>query len=401
MRQYIKTIITIAVTAAVTFSVTAITFRLSDADFKIGNGSSDRLKMKIDAINTYLEENYLYDDVNYYRANTAAIKAYVESLEEPYTHYYTKSEFEDYLSGIEESYVGIGVVISADTENDKIRVISPFYDSPAYKAGIKPGDFITGVDGEKYNSSQMDECISAIKSGEEGTSVNITVERGGKELEFTVERSEIVENSVTSEMLDNNIGYISITGFNKSADFAGNSTSSEFETEIKKLQDSGMQKLIIDLRDNPGGVLDEVCAVADYILPEGVITYTKSRNGERKDYNSDKNELDIPIAVLINENSASASEILAGALKDYDRAEIIGKQSYGKGIVQSVLPFTDGSGISMTVSEYYTPKGVSIHGVGVEPDYEVELPGELKDEHVILLPRDKDTQLQKAIEILK
>lgn len=401
MRQYIKTIITIAVTATVTFSVTAISFRIRDVELGVGYSTSDKLKMKIDAINTYLEENYLYDDVNYYKANSAAIKAYVESLEEPYTHYYTKSEFEDYLSGIEESYVGIGVVISADTENDKIRIISPFYESPAYKAGIKPGDYITGVNGKRYTSSQMDECINAIKGGEAGTSVDIVIERDGKELEFTVERGEITENSVTSEMLDNNIGYISITGFNKSASVAGNSTSSEFEAEIKKLQDSGMKKLIIDLRDNPGGVLDEVCAVADYILPEGVITYTKSRDGERKDYNSDKNELDIPIAVLINENSASASEILAGALKDYDRAEIVGKQSYGKGIVQSVLPFSDGSGMSMTVSEYYTPDGISIHGVGVEPDYEVDLPGEYKDEHVFVLPRDKDTQLQKAIEILK
>ena len=401
MRQYIKTIITIAVTAAVTFSVTAITFRLSDADFKIGNNSADRLKMKIDVINTYLDENYLYDNVNYYKANNAALKAYVESLEEPYTHYYPKHEFENYLSGIEESYVGIGVVISADTENDKICVISPFYDSPAYKAGIKPGDFITEVDGRKYTASEMDACINAIKDGKSGTSVDVTIERDGKELSFNVERGEITENSVKSEMLDNDIGYISITGFNKSKELTGSSTSSEFKTELEKLKKDGMKKLIIDLRDNPGGVLEEVCIVADTLLPEGIITYTKTRSGERDVYSSDKNGLDIPMAVLINGNSASASEILAGAIKDYGTGKIVGKQSYGKGIVQSVLPFSDGSGMSMTVSEYYTPKGVSIHSVGVEPDYVVDLPDEYKDEHIYLLPRDKDTQLKKAIEILK
>lgn len=391
----------VLVTATVTFCVTAVAYRIHDTGVGIKADSADKLKLKIDVINTYLDKNYLYDNIDYDKANNAAIKAYVESLEEPYTHYYSKEEFKNYLSGIEESYVGIGVVISADTELDKICVISPFYDSPAYKAGIKPGDFITGVDGKRYKGSQMDECINAIKGGKAGTQVTVTVERDGKEIEFKIERGEIIENSVKSEMLDDGIGYISVTGFNKSTNSTQSSTSTEFKAEIEKLLDSDMKKLIIDLRDNPGGVLEEVCTVADMILPEGIITYTKTRAGRKDVYKSDKNGLDIPIIVLINENSASASEILTGAIKDYGKAKVVGKRSYGKGIVQSVLPFSDGSGMSMTVSEYYTPNGVSIHGIGIEPDYEVDLPDEYKDEHIYILPRDKDTQLKKAIELLR
>ncbi len=401
MKTYFKIIITAAITAVITFSATSVFFMMRQMDVTAGGGNSKTLIRKIETVNTYLENNYLYDNVDYEKANDIAVKAYVESLEEPYTHYYTADEFEAYMSHVEESYVGIGVIISADTENDKIVVVSPLKDSPAYVAGIKPGDFITEVDGTKFDASGMDACVSAIKNGKEGTKVEITVERDGKTIKYDIERKEIVEESVQYEMLDGKIGYISISSFNTNSENSDESTYTEFVDAVEDLEEDGMEKLIIDVRDNPGGVLGIVCDIADYILPEGIITYTETRTGVRQEYKSDKKELDIPMVVLINGSSASASEILAGALKDYSRAEIVGQTSFGKGIVQNVFPFSDGSGMSMTVSKYYTPNGISIHEKGVEPDVEVELPKEYKDSYISDIPRAEDAQLNKAIEILK
>ena len=400
MKTYLKIIFTAVITAIITFSITSVFFTVRQMDVT-ANSSSKSLGRKIETVNTYLENNYLYDNVDYKKANDNAVKAYVESLEEPYTHYYTEDEFETYMSRVEESYVGIGVIISADTENDKIVVVSPLKDSPAYKAGIKPGDFITEVDGTRFDASGMDACVAAIKNGKEGDRVKITVERDGDIKAYDIERAEIVERSVQYEMLDDNIGYISISGFNTNSEGSDESTYTEFTEAVESLEEDGMKKLIIDVRDNPGGVLSVVCNIADYILPEGIITYTETRTGIRQEYKSDKQEIDIPMAVLINGSSASASEILAGALKDYKRAEIIGQTSFGKGIVQKVFPFSDGSGMSMTISKYYTPNGISIHEKGIEPDIEVELPEKYKDSYISDIPRKEDTQLNKAIEILK
>ena len=400
MKTYLKIIFTAVITAIITFSITSVFFTVRQMDIT-ANSSSKSLGRKIETVNTYLENNYLYDNVDYKKANDNAVKAYVESLEEPYTHYYTEDEFETYMSRVEESYVGIGVIISADTKNDKIVVVSPLKDSPAYKAGIKSGDFITEVDGTRFDASGMDACVAAIKNGKEGDRVKITIERDGDIKAYDIERAEIVERSVQYEMLDDNIGYISISGFNTNSEGSDESTYTEFTEAVESLEEDGMKKLIIDVRDNPGGVLSVVCNIADYILPEGIITYTETRTGIRQEYKSDKQEIDIPMAVLINGSSASASEILAGALKDYKRAEIIGQTSFGKGIVQKVFPFSDGSGMSMTISKYYTPNGISIHEKGIEPDIEVELPEKYKDSYVSEIPRKEDTQLNKAIEILK
>lgn len=400
MKSYIKIGIAVIVTATVTFGVTSVFYASRQLTIGIGSTKSNALKAKLDTVNTYIDKNYLYSDIDYDKANDAAVKAYVEALEEPYTHYYTKSEFESYISKVEESYVGIGIVISADTENDRLVVISPIKDSPAYNAGIKSGDFITAVEGKPYTSADLDACVSAIKGGKEGTQVTVTVERDGKSQDYSIERKEIVEHSVSSKMLDDNIGYISISGFNTEREGSEESTYTEFVEAVEELQDDGMKKLVIDVRNNPGGVLNIVCRIADYILPEGIITYTETKTGVRDEYKSDSNELDIPMVILINSSSASASEILAGALKDYDRADVIGETSFGKGIVQNVFPFSDGSGMSMTVSKYYTPKGTSIHGVGVKPDYEVKLPDEYKDSIVSDIPENEDTQLKKALEIL-
>lgn len=398
MNQKLKTIVTIAVTATVTFSATSIFMSLN------GNGiNSDKnaLMRKINTVNGYIKRHYLYDDVDFDKLNDEAVKAYVDGLDEPYTHYYSKEEFSDYMSAVEESYTGIGVVISADIQKDMIMVISPFVDSPAYKAGILPGDYIVAVDGTTYSASNMQECVDHIKSDVAGTTVSLDIDRDGKRLKIDVTRGEITENSVSSEMITDDIGYISITNFNMSTDGSESSTYTEFVEKIESLKETGMKKLIIDLRDNPGGVMEEVINIADYILPEGIITYTETRDGDRDEYTSDKSHIDIPMVVLINKNSASASEILTGALKDYGYAEVVGEKSYGKGIVQRVYPFRDGSGMSLTVAKYFTPDGTSIHEVGIEPDYTVKMPEKYEGMYAISVPREEDKQLQKAIELLE
>ncbi len=400
MDQRKRTFITIVTTAAVTFGITATIFSVAETSGSGFGTAKNGLQSKLNTVNSYLKNNYLYDDYDISAMEEMAVKGYVEGLNEPYTHYYTAEEFEEYISAVEDSYVGIGVVISIDEEAGKIIVVAPVENSPAYMAGILPGDYILEVDGTPYSAEEMNECVSAIKSGKEGTNVNIKIERGGQTMDINVERREISNESVDSKMLDNNIGYVRITAFNTSDDKSSETTYTEFVSAVEELKSQGMQKMIIDLRDNPGGVLDVVCDIADYLLPEGIITYTETKDGKREEYRSDASEYNIPMAVIINKNSASASEILTGALKDYDRAEIIGETSYGKGIVQSVYPFMDGSGMSMTIAKYYSPNGICIHGVGIEPDYAVSLDEKYAGYYASSVPEEDDTQLKKAVEVL-
>ena len=400
MKPYMKTVLTVAVTAVLTFGATSVYYAVNAPRYA-NNPRTGTLKEKLDVINTYIEKNYLYEDVDYNKADEAAVKAYVGSLDEPYTRYYDKDEFEEYMGKLEKGYVGIGVIVAVDDEKDRIMVLSAFINSPAYEAGLKPGDYIISAEGKEFKGTDMDECVATIKNGKEGTRVKLKIERDGQMLDFEIERKEVVENSVLSKMLDNDIGYVSILGFNTNKDSSNTNTYTEFVDAVKQLQDSGMKKMIIDLRDNPGGVLEVVCNIADYLLPEGLITYTETKDGKRNEHKSDKSDLNIPMVVLINGRSASASEVLSGALKDYGRADIVGTKSFGKGIVQSVFPLWDGSGMSMTISKYYTPNGKCIHGIGIEPDYTVELPEKYKESYVSDIPIEDDTQLNKAIEILK
>lgn len=405
MKPVLKTTITIAATAAVTFAATSVMYSINGTNS--GNAQNSdffgtEIYNKLKTVETYIDKNYLYDDIDKEELAEYAVKGYVEGLNEPYTHYYTQNEFESYIGSVEEQdYVGIGVVISVDESVGKIIIIAPTESSPAHEAGILPGDYILAVDDEAFTGKTMNECVTKIKSGKEGTVVKITVERNGERKDFNVTRKRIVSESVKSEMLDNNVGYVRITSFNTDNGSTKSTTATEFIEQVEQLKKDGMAKMIIDLRDNPGGVLDVVCEIADYILPEGVITYTETRTGKREEYTSDKNELNIPIVVLINGNSASASEVLTGALRDYGKAKVVGEKSYGKGIVQSVFPFSDGSGMSMTIAKYYSPKGNCIHGIGIEPDYTVSLPKEYKNGYASDTPRDKDTQLIKALEVLE
>lgn len=388
---FISIIISVVVTAFITSIVCRIPYMGLDE-------STRKFEVKLSAINALLKSEYLYD-IDDEAMQQNALQAYVEGLEEPYTHYYTTEEFKEYTEQLEDSYVGIGVVVTKN-DNNQIEVVSAFEGSPAYNAEVLPGDILAAVDGVDYTGDAMEEAVTKIKSGKDGEKVNIKFIRNGEEIVKEIERGNVSSESVRTQMLDNNIGYVRISAFNTND--AGNEedTYTEFKSKVEALQAEGMQKMIIDLRDNPGGALDVACNIADMIVPEGLITYIEYKDGERQDYESDANEMDMPIVILINENSASASEVLTGCLKDYGKATIVGKKSFGKGIVQSVYPFVDGSGISMTVAKYYSPNGICIHGTGITPDVEVDAPEAWDGYYASSIPFDEDTQLQKAIEIL-
>lgn len=386
----------VLITAFVTSFITMILCNIQYAGL---DDNTAEFEKKLSKVNGLLDEYYLYD-IDKEKLIDNAVKAYIEGLDEPYTAYYPKEEFSSFTEELEDSYVGIGVVISM-SDNNQIEVVAPFEGSPAYNAGILPGDILKSVNGTEYLGEEMDKAVSVIRSGKAGTTVDLVMIRNGEELQFTIERGSISSESVTTEMLDNNVGLVRISSFNTNESGSKQDTYTEFKEKIEKLQGEGMQKMIIDLRDNPGGALDVVCNIADMIVPKGTITYMEYKDGERETFTSDENEMNIPIAVLINENSASASEVLTGALKDYKKAVVVGKKSYGKGIVQSVYPFMDGSGISMTVAKYYSPNGVCIHGTGIEPDINVDMDEKYKNYYASSVPHDEDTQLKAAIEAIK
>lgn len=382
---------TVIVTALITCLATNV---VRDVSYITSEGKS---MQKISAVKNMLS-NYSLFDVDEDKVADYASMAMAAAVDDPYTVYYPADEFNSYKSNIMSSYVGIGATLGADTERDMLVVVSPMEDSPAEKAGMRSGDVIAAIDGEAYTSSQLSEAAAYLKNGEAGTSVDVTLIRDGKgEFEITVTREEIVKISVKSKMLTNDTGYVRITGFESQGSRNSQSTYDEFKENVEALQAAGMTKMIIDLRDNPGGDLNVVCKISDMLLPEGIITYTEDKRGKRTTMKSDANELDIPMAVLVNGGSASASEILTGALKDYKKATVIGTKTYGKGIVQTVYPFTDGSGMSITTAKYYTPSGVCIHQIGIEPDIVVEMN---TDKAVSELTAEEDIQLKKALEVL-
>lgn len=390
MRIRKGTVLTVLITAIVTVFLTSA---VKDIFYFTGMGT---LPSKMNAVSKMLK-NYCIYDVDEEKMNEYALIGMTAAAGDPYTSYFPKDDFDLYKDSISSSYIGIGATLGADLENNRLVVISPMEDSPAEKSGLKSGDIIKTIDDTPYTASQLSDAATYLKTGDEGTSVRLTVERDGKEQEITINRGKIIKISVKSKMLKNNTAYMRITGFERSTGKDSKDTYEEFCEHLEALKTAGMTSLIIDLRDNPGGDFDLVCKIADKILPEGLITYTEDKEGVRKDVKSDAECLDVPIALLINGGSASASEILTGALKDNKKATVIGTKSYGKGIVQSVVAFTDGSGMSITTARYFTPSGVCIHGIGIEPDIEV-LPNSEKS--ISELGISEDTQLQKALEVL-
>ncbi len=314
------------------------------------------------------------------------------SIDDAYSAYYTVDEMKALMESSSGYYCGIGVMVSQNVYTGIITVVKPFKDGPAYNAGMRKEDILIKVEDEEVTGVDLNEVVAKIK-GEEGTMVNVTVLRGEEEISMDVTRAWIEVPTIEHEMLDDKIGYISISEFDEV-------TVEQFNTAVANLEQQKMKGLVIDLRDNPGGLVDSAVAMLDRILPKGLLVYTEDKNGHREEeYAKDKIELNVPLVLLVNQNSASASEIFAGAVQDFEKGKVVGTQSYGKGIVQIVAYVNDGSGIKFTVSQYFTPKGNAVHEVGITPDVVVELDEDLKT--LSEIPKEKDNQLQEAIRVLK
>ena len=341
-----------------------------------------------------LVNNFYLWDVNEGDYQNGMLKGMMSALNDPYSSYYTKEEYDALMETTNGIYYGIGATVSQNVNTGIITIVKPFVDGPAYQSGVLPGDILYMVEEEEVTGVDLTKVVSKMK-GEENTEVRITVMREGKSepIEITITRGQIEIPTVEYEMLKDKLGYISILEFDKI-------TIDQYMAAIKDLESQGMQGLIIDLRDNPGGLYDSAVQMLDRIIGKGLLVFTETKDGTRsEDYATTKEELKVPLAVIVNGNSASASEIFAGAVQDYKKGTIVGTQSFGKGIVQSLFPLFDGSAVKVTVSNYFTPNGRSIHKTGITPDVEVELDEELKQK--VVITHEEDNQLQKAIEIIK
>lgn len=356
------------------------------------NLDKERMERKIENIESVINQYYL-DEIDQEEVESWMYKGLIAGLGDTYAAYYTKEELEKTTEASSGAYHGIGAVLTQDRTTGLITIVRCYEGTPSAEAGLLPEDVVYSVNDTQVTGMDLTEVVSMIKT-EPGDTVKIEVVREGEDdyLSFDVARAPIEVPTVNYEMLEGNIGYIEITEFDTI-------TEEQFEEALSALESQGMEKLIIDLRNNPGGVLSTVCNMLEQILPEGLIVYTEDREGNRTEYKSSgENEFKKPLAVLVNGNSASASEIFAGAVKDYGIGTLIGTKTFGKGIVQRIVNLNDGTAVKLTVSKYYTPKGNDIHKVGIEPDVEVELEEGLKQK--VTIEKTEDNQLQKAIEVL-
>ena len=354
-----------------------------------GEAVSARTMQKLQLIEDIIEENYALDMVDSKTMEDGIYAGLVNSLDDPYSAYYSAEEMEEQQEKMDGVYYGIGAYVRYDAELGLARLGEIFPNSPAEESGLPEGDLIMRVDGQYTKDMGLEKVVSLIK-GEEGTTVVLVIMREGEAdtREIEVERREVPKQTVSYEMLEDKIAYIRITEFDKV-------TVDQFTDAMATAKGSGMLGLILDLRDNPGGNLAAVIDVARRILPKGLVVYTEDKAGKRQDYNCDgENELTVPMVVLVNEGSASASEVLAGAIKDYGKGKLLGTTTFGKGIVQKYLAISDGSAVKLTTSKYYTPKGNNIHGIGIEPDEELEM------DYEQYLESGYDNQLERAKEIL-
>lgn len=360
--------------------------KFGDISSKAGNVENiDEVSEKIKYIQRFLEK-YYYEDIDTEQLAEGLYYGMVASVGDVYTSYYTAEEYETLQKSNNGEYCGIGVVVRQDAETGKIAVNEVYSKSPAMEAGIEVGDVITSVNGESIDGMSTSDLVSMI-GGKEDTKFSMTVDRNGKELEFDLTRRKIEVDTVLYEMKEDNIGYVRIKEFDSV-------TASQVESAIKDLKSQGMESIIIDLRDNPGGMLTSVREIASMFLPEDkLFLYSETKDGEKEEYYTNETPIlpDMPMCILVNGESASASEALSGAMQCYDRAEIVGTTTFGKGIMQSVFPLKDGSALKITIGKYYLPDGSNIHKIGITPDYEVE-----NDES-----GETDPQLDKAMELLK
>mgnify|MGYP005756938045 FL=1 len=342
-----------------------------------------KISTKMQELQNYIDRFYLfdYDEEN---VESGIYKGMMAGLGDVYTNYYTPEEYASFMESSNGSYSGIGAMLSQDYNTGIITVVKVFEGSPAAEAGVQPDDILYKVKGEEVTGMDLNLVVSDLK-GEEGTDVEVSFMRGTDVLDLTLTRRSIEVPTVEYRLITDKIGYISISEFD-------DVTDDQFIAALDDLNSQGMENLIIDLRDNGGGLVDVTCDILDQLLPEGLIVYTEDKDGNREEETSDaEHYFPGKMAVLVNGNSASASEIFAGAIKDYGVGTLIGTQTFGKGIVQSLFPLSDGSAIKVTVSRYYTPAGNNIHEVGITPDIILE-----KDTE-----SEEDNQLQKAIDVLK
>ena len=391
-----KIIMIIAISIFLTFMITSISlytyFTKNPIVISTNSSNSKDISSKLQKYKDIIDKYYL-GEVDESKLEEGAIKGYIEGLDDPYTEYISKEDMKSYLDDAMGNFVGIGIYMVKNTEVDRIQVLATIKGSPAEKAGVQPGDIIMSVDGVEYKGSDMTAAANNIK-GDEGTKVNIEFLRGTETVKYEITREKVKVNQIEGKVLTNNIGYIEFTSFDET-------TAEDFKAKYDELAKKGIQSLIIDLRNNDGGIVDKALEIADYITPkDSVLLYEVDKNGKETVKKAKKDPIiNMPIVILTNENTASASEILSGALKDLGKAKIVGTKTYGKGVIQQILTLSDGSGLKVTIEEYQTPNRNKIHKIGIEPDEKVELPDTVKN--VLSVKEEEDTQLQKAVEMLK
>lgn len=356
-------------------------------------GSGFMTKHGVEKVNLLSDviDQYYYKDITDEEKMEGIYKGLMSSTNDKYTDYYSPKEFKDLMVTMEGDYGGIGATLSQDKATKEVSVVEVYEGSPAARAGLERGDIVISVDGHLGTDESLDDFVQRIR-GEEGTSIEMVYKRDDQEHTIEITREEVIVPSVSHRMLDDKIGYIRISSF-------VNGTQKDFEDALADLQSQGMQGIVFDMRDNGGGMVDSVVAILDDILPAGTVVYTMDKSGKREDYTSDDaKKIDIPVTVLVNENTASAAEIFTGAIRDFNYGTIIGTNTFGKGIVQSTVPLSDGSAVKITVATYYTPSGECIHEKGIKPDIELEF--SYADENPTEYDELKDNQVQKAMEVL-
>lgn len=392
----------IVITAVITFAATSLMFiggyglynssMLSMLGIGVrGNYSAETVKRA----GKIIEDAY-YEDVDTDKMYEAALHGMMNSLGDEYSWFVDEDSYKQLMSDMDGEYTGIGVHVTIDESDRLITVVSPIEDTPAYKAGLKSGDKIISINGTSVGFDNYQYAVNMMRgsAASVGEELKLVIRRAGEDSEMTLIREKITLKTVKSKMLPGNVGYIRITSFD-------DKTGDEFEQHLKELQsEADVKGLVIDLRGNGGGTLTSTKQIADLLLPEGLITYFEYRNGEKTEIKSDADCLGLPMSVLINGSSASASEVLSGAIRDHKVGTLVGEKSFGKGIVQSVLPFiTTPKGktaIYITTSKYYTPSGECIHKKGITPDIEIAMPEEYKNTSFDELTMDEDVQLKTA-----
>ena len=390
-----KIVMLVILSVFITFMITSISLYTYFTKNPISLSAKTNNKDISKKLNQYREiiDKYYLGDVDETKLEEGAIKGYIEGLDDPYTEYISNEDMDSYLDDTMGNFVGIGIYMIKNTKYDKIQVLSTIKGSPAEEAGIQSGDLILSVDGIEYKADDMTAVSNKIK-GEEGTKVTIELLRGSENIKYELTRSKVKVNQVEGKVLSNDIGYIKFTSFDET-------TAEDFKKQYQELAKKNIKSLIIDLRNNGGGIVDQALEIADYIADkDSVLLYEVDKNNKETVRKAKTDPIiNMPIVILTNKNTASASEILAGALKDLGKAKTVGTTTYGKGVIQQILKLNDGSGLKITIEEYQTPNKNKINKVGIEPDEKVELPDSV--ESIFTIKESEDTQLQKAIDMLK